>query len=491
MTSSDSSSTLVASRPPVKKQKDDLALWIEVLRILHTELQRGQFITWFRGTTILGREEGTLVVGLPLPMSLNWHMEHYRVTTLKAVQKVDSSIMHIVYKVDVGLQDNPDRTVDLLELFPESKKRKLPGKHEVKMAEGIISKILSPRYMLENFVVGDSNRLAHAACQAVTAQPGGKYNPLFLYGGVGLGKTHLLQATGNEILRKMPKATVVYVTSEDFTNEVVDAIRLQKMERLRQRYRSVNVLIIDDVQFLANKERTQEEFFHTFNALYEDRKQIIISADRPPQELQLAERLLSRFARGMIADVSQPDYETRLAILVEKAKDYEIFMDAKVLEFIAEHMQTNIRELEGILMQAVAQYELEQRMPTIKSISEIMKKLHHDPHVEEEIVGFEKPEKRAATFQDVMEVTSCFYSVSVQEMVGTSRVREILIPRQIAMYVGKKYLRMSFVRLGELFSNRDHTTVMNAVSKIEGQLQHDPQLLREVRSIEKELGLGT
>ena len=484
---SPASSSAVAAPPAKLKKSDDLGLWIKVLKFLEKELQRGQFITWFRSTTILGREDGTLIVGLPLPMSLNWHMEHYRVQTLKAAKKVDSSITQIVYKVDGGLKDNLERTVDLLEIFPEPKKRKLPGKQEVKMAEGLISKILSPRYTIDNFVVGASNRLAHAACQAVAAQPGGKYNPLFLYGGVGLGKTHLLQATGNEILKKAPKSTVVYATSEDFTNEVVDAIRLQKMERLRHRYRRVDVLIIDDVQFLANKERTQEEFFHTFNALYEDHKQVIISADRPPQELQLAERLISRFARGMIADISQPDYETRLAILVEKAKEYEIFIDAKVLEFIAENMQTNIRELEGILMQAVAQYELEQRMPTIKSISEIISKLSHDPHVEEEQVGFETPKQRASTFQDVMESTSCYYSVSVQDMVGASRVREILVPRQIAMYLGKKYLRMSYVRLGELFSNRDHTTVMNAVGKITGRMQDDSRLLREVRAIEREL----
>lgn len=484
MTSSASSSALAA--PPATRESQDL--WLQVLRALEPQIQRGQFITWFRDTALLGREGDTLIVGLPLPMYMHWHLEHYRGMTLEAAQAADAGIGKIVYKVDGGLKDNPERSVDLLSLFPEPKKRKLPGRQEVKMAEGLISKILNPRYTIDNFIVGASNRLAHAACQAVAAQPGGKYNPLFLYGGVGLGKTHLLQATGNEILKKMPKSIVLYTTSEDFTNEVVEAIRLQKMERLRSRYRKVDVLIIDDVQFLANKERTQEEFFHTFNALYEDRKQVIISADRPPQELQLAERLTSRFARGMIADVSLPDYETRLAILVEKARDHEIFMDAKVLQFIAENMPTNIRELEGILMQAVAQYELEQRMPTVSSIAQIMSKLSHDPHVEEEQVGFEMPVKRAATFQDVMEATSRYYSVSVQDMVGGSRVREILIPRQIAMLLGKKYLRMSFVRLGELFSNRDHTTVMNAVEKIEDRMQGDPQLLREIRAIERELG---
>ncbi|HVW66781.1 MAG TPA: chromosomal replication initiator protein DnaA [Candidatus Peribacteraceae bacterium] len=464
-------------------------LWLEILRKIESKIPRSQFITWFKDTTVLGLEEGTLVVGLPLPMSLNWHLEHYRALTLTAAQELQPSVKQVVYNVDGGLKDDRTRTFDLLEAFPEQKKRKLPGKQEVKLAEGIVSKILNPRYTLENFVVGSSNRLAYAACQAVTLAPGGKYNPLFLYGGVGLGKTHLLQATGNAILKQMPKATVVYTTTEDFANQVIETVMNQKWEQFRRRYRSVDVLIIDDVQFLANKERMQEEFFHTFNALYEERKQVILSADRPPQELQLEDRLISRFERGMIADVSAPDYETRLAILVEKAKEYELFMDMTVLQFIAEHASKNIRELEGILMQAVAQYELEQRMPTVKSISDIMRKLNKDPHQREEEhpVGFEITPRRIATFQDVMEAVSRYYSVSVQDMIGQSRVREILMPRQIAMFLLKKYLRMSYVRLGELFNGRDHTTVMNAVEKIESKLQNDPQLLREVRALEKEM----
>ncbi|MDA1208625.1 MAG: chromosomal replication initiator protein DnaA [bacterium] len=484
MSSASSSAVLPAVED--RKLQD---LWVEVLRILEPNMQRSQFITWFRDTALLGKDNTTIIVGLPLPMSLNWHMEHYRGPTLEAIQGLDSTIEKIVYKVDGALKDNRERSIDLLIHFPELKKRKMPGRQEVKMAEGIISKILNPRYSLERFIVGSGNRLAHAACQAVSINPGDKYNPLFLYGDVGLGKTHLLQATGNAILKTMPKAAVVYTTSEDFTNQVVEAIRTQKMEKLRTRYRKVDVLIIDDVQFLANKERTQEEFFHTFNALYEDNKQVIISADRPPQELKLDDRLVSRFSRGMIADVSAPDYETRLAILVEKTQDFELFLDMKVLEFIAEHTTGSVRDLEGILMQAVAQYELEQRMPTIKSIAEIMGKLTQNPMDEANDTGFEKVVKKRATFQDLMESTSRYYSVSIQDMVGTSRVHEILIPRQIAMYLGKKHLGITYVRLGEIFSNRDHTTVMNAVSKIERKAHNDPNLLREMRAIERELEL--
>ena len=481
--SSVSSPSPVLTRPDMAHRD----MWLDILRILEPKIVRSQFITWFRDTAILGREEGTLIIGLPLPMFLNWHLEHYRALTLTAAQEVEPSVEQVVYKVDGGLKDDPLRTFDLLAHFAEPKRRKLPGRQEVKLAEGIVSKILNPRYTLENFVVGSNCRLAYAACQAVASSPGGKYNPLFLYGGVGLGKTHLLQATGNAILKQMPKATVVYTTTEDFTNQVIEAIQTQKMEQFRKRYRVVDVLIIDDVQFLANKERTQEEFFHTFNALYEDRKQVILSADRPPQELQLEDRLTSRFERGMIADVSAPDYETRLAILTQKAQEYQIFLDPTVLQFIAEHATRNVRELEGILMQAVALYELEQCVPTIRSIAEIMRKLNKDPHFEEEQVGFMQPLKRSATFQDIVEAVSRYFSVSMNDMTGQSRVREILVPRQIAMYLCKKYVRLSFVRIGELFSNRDHTTVMNACQKIEEKLQNDPQMLREVRALEKEL----
>ncbi len=481
MTSSVSSPT----RPVAPTGLRDL--WLEILRRIESKVQRSQFITWFRDTAILGLEEGNLVVGLPLPMSLNWHLEHYRALTLQVAQELDDGIKQVVYKVDGGLKDDPLRTFDLLQHFPEPKRRKLPGKQEVKLAEGIISKLLTPRYSLENFVVGANNRLAYAACQAVASQPGGKYNPLFLYGGVGLGKTHLLQATGNAILKQMPKATVVYTTTEDFTNQVIEAIQHQKMDQLRRRYRVVDVLIIDDVQFLANKERTQEEFFHTFNALYEEHKQVIISADRQPQELQLDDRLTSRFERGMIADVSAPDYETRLAILIEKAKEFELFIDMAVLQFIAEHATKNVREIEGILMQAVAQFELEQRVPTVKSIAEMMRRLNKDPHADEAPVGFDVPAKRQSSFQDVMEAVSRYFSVSVADIVGASRVREILIPRQIAMFLCKKYLRISYVRIGDLFSNRDHPTVMNAMEKIESKMHNDSQLLREIRALEKEL----
>jgi chromosomal replication initiator protein len=447
------------------------------------------FLTWFRNTAALSLDQGTLIVGLPLPMFLNWHLEHYRELTLQAAKTCDPAIENIVYQVDISLSERDTRVLNLLQHFPDRKSRKIPHQPAIRLPEGVTSKILNPCYTLDNFIAGSSTRLAHAACTAVAMEPGGKYNPLFIYGGVGLGKTHLLQATGNAILRNTPTASVLYTTSEDFTNQVVEAIAHKKMEQFHKRYRSIDVLIIDDIQFIANKERTQEIFFHTFNTLYEYQKQVIISSDRPPKDLTLLQdRLRSRFDRGMIADVQPPDYETRLAILHDKARNYGLLIDSAVLQYIAERVTLNVRSLEGILMQAIAQYELEHTMPTLRSIEEILQKLQGDTPTPD-TPGFLPEKQHAVTLTNVLEGVSGYYSVSLQDIVGESRVREVLIPRQIAMYIGKKKLQMSYVRLGEVFSGRDHTTVMHAVEKIEKKMQEDPQLLREIRAIEKEVGL--
>jgi chromosomal replication initiator protein len=468
------------------------SLWADIIRKLEPLIQRAMLITWFKDTVILGREEGKLIIGLPLPMFLNWHMEHYKDLILKAAKELDPAIEQIVYTVDISLREGDPRVFDVLALFPVPKRRKLPGRPEVRVAEGLTGKILNPRYTLDRFIVGSSNRLAHAASLAVAAQPGGKYNPLFIYGGVGLGKTHLLQGTGNELLHSQPQAVVLYTTSEEFTNQVIEAIKTQKMEQFRRRYRQVDMLIIDDVQFFASKERTQEEFFHTFNTLLESGKQLVISSDRPPKELHnvLDDRLCSRFERGMITDVQMPDFETRAAILTERAKEYEIFLDRTVVQFIAQHVTDSVRTLEGILMQAVAQYELEHRMPTVRSITEILQKLARDPHAKEDEVGFITPEQRAVRLEDVLEGVSRFYAVSLQDMLGHSRVREILLPRQIAMYIARKHLRVSLGQLGERFSGRDHSTVLHSIQKIDLLLNQDPHLLREIHTIEREMGVA-
>ncbi|MBI5728434.1 MAG: chromosomal replication initiator protein DnaA, partial [Candidatus Magasanikbacteria bacterium] len=345
-------------------------LWLQVLEKVEPQVKKPHFITWFQNTGVLSFENGILVIGVPNIFAKGWLEQKWYNEVWEAVRALNPAVREIQFEVAPALHYNEDaRSVDVTKAFPEEKKvRKLPGRQEVKLVEGVASKCLNPKYNLSNFVVGQNNRLAHAASMAVAQSPGAMYNPLFVYGGVGLGKTHLLQATGNEILRRNPDKVVVYITSERFMNEIVEAIGKRNTKSFKDRYRKVDCLIIDDIQFLANKERTQEEFFHTFNDLYDNNKQIIISSDRPPKDLkQLEDRLVSRFEMGMIVDVAFPDYETRLAILYSKCRELEIMIDPDVLDFIAMNVQHSVRELEGVLIQAYAQASLEKTTPTVRS----------------------------------------------------------------------------------------------------------------------------
>lgn len=469
---------------------DNKAFWTQALQELEPLVKRALLITWFKNTAVLGKTDGTLVIGVPRTFFLNWHLENSQDVILEIVQKLDNSIEKIIFQVD-GTLENPNdaRIVHILDLFPEKKKqkRKLPNRQEVKMVGGITSKILKPKYTLNNFIVGQQNRLAHAACSAVANAPGQNYNPLFIYGGVGLGKTHLLQATGNKILENDPNKVVVYATSETFTNEVVEAIQKRKMNEFRNQYRQVDILMIDDIQFIANKDRTQEEFFHTFNTLYEADKQIIISSDRPPKELGiLEERLRSRFEWGMIADVQMPDYETRLAILLDKLTDYEAFINPKVLDYMALNTQNSVRELEGVLMQVIAQYELENITPTLKTVERILKNVVKD----KKLIGSDttEPKLSVKTMEDVVKNVAEHYHVRPEDVLGAARQREYMIPRQISMYFAKEYLHKSLKVIGDYFGGRDHTSVMHSVRKIDNQLKVDRQLLRDINGLKREMG---
>ena len=468
-------------------QKD---LWISIIGTLLEEFQRAQVITWFKNTAILSIDNGVLKVGLPLPFFLHWHTTHYSKPTLKAAKKFDDSITEIEYEVNITLIDSDPRVIDILKHFPDKLTRKLPNKNEAKTKTGVVTKLLNQSYTLENFVIAPENRLAHAACQNVAKYPGQNYNPLFIYGGVGLGKTHLLQATGNEIMRNDPSRVVVYTTTENFVNEVVDCIKTKNMPYLRNKYRKVGTLIIDDIQFIANKERCMEEFFHTFNALYECGKQIIISSDRPPHELTLLNnRITSRFQSGMTVDVKMPDYETRLAILQTKVQESQVFINNDVLEFIAYNVTSSVRALEGVLKQSIAKYELENIAPTVKMVAKMLKSTQK----EVKMIGFisNDPVSRSAiTIDRLIESVTNYYTVSKTEVIGNSRIRECTVPRQIIMYLAKTKLRMSLVKIGQLLGNRNHTTVMHSVNKITDQIKNDRQLLRDVNAITVEVGIA-
>lgn len=463
--------------------------WIKIIDHLSAELPRPQILTWFKNTALLENQEGTLKIGLPLPYFLNWHQSQLASKTLTAAKSIDPTVQRLEYVVDIGLSENHPLAIDILKHFPTGPGRKLPKVHVTKSKEGVLSNIINSQYTLENFITSPENRLAHAACQNVAKYPGQNYNPLFIYGGVGLGKTHLLQATGNEILKNDPGAFVVYTTTENFTNEVVQAIRTKNMEFIRKKYRRVDVLIIDDIQFIANKDRTEEEFFHTFNALHEAGKQIIISSDRPPQELKLlTERLTSRFEAGMTVDVKMPDYEARLAILMEKCRQAQVFINQSVLEFIAFNVTHSIRALEGILNRAVADYLFEHRTPTVNSVSTILKATQKEVKMIGFITDDAKP-KEAVTLDYLIDSVSNYYSINKSEVIGESRIREALIPRQVIMYLANIKLRLPLSRIGQSFGNRNHTTVMHAVKRIKERLKNDAQLLRDLNAIVKEVGI--
>ena len=330
---------------------------------------------------------------------------------------------------------------------------------------------LNPKYTFEAFVVGNNNRFAHAAALAVGNEPGKSYNPLFLYGGVGLGKTHLMHAIGNRILENDKKSNVLYVTSEKFTNQLINSIKDNKTEMFRNIYRNIDVLLIDDIQFIAGKDRVQEEFFHTFNALREDGKQIIISSDKPPRDIQfLEDRLKSRFEWGLLADISCPDYETRLAILRKKAQDENIIIDDSILSDIANKIDSNIRELEGVLNKIVARASLTHSPITIE-------------HAENIINEFKYESEKVISCDFIKETVSKYFSIDKDELAGEKRSNDIAFPRQIAMYLCREIANMSFPQIGADFGGRDHSTVMHAYNKIKKELKEKSNTKLIVESV--------
>lgn len=336
-----------------------------------------------------------------------------------------------------------------------------------------INTSLNPKYTFETFVVGNNNRFAHAASLAVAESPATSYNPLFLYGGVGLGKTHLMHAIGNKILSNNPSSKILYVTSEKFTNQLINAIKDAKTEAFRNKYRYVDVLLIDDIQFIAGKERIQEEFFHTFNSLHEDGKQIILSSDRPPREIQLLEdRLVSRFEWGLIADISNPDYETRLAILRKKAETDNVVVDDDILSNIANRVSSNIRELEGVFNKLVAFSTLSKGPITIEM-------------AEKAINDISSQNNNVISSDYIQEEVAKYFNINKKDLKSSKRSNNIAYPRQIAMYLCRELANMSFPKIGEDFGNRDHTTVMHGCNKIEKEIESNTNTKLIVESVQK------
>lgn len=474
--------------------KDTKEFWKQILVRLYPTLRHDQFITWFADTAVLRVDKNIIIVGVPNQFAYSWIAKHYQDRILEIAKVLNSEITDISIIVDSALANEDDtRKMPLSAIIPVEmgkRIRKLPRKQEVRVNSDTVSYMLNPKYTLNNFIVGKHNRLIHAACQAVASNPGAQWNPLFIYGGVGLGKTHLLQATGREILRNFPEKIVVYFTAERFLNEVVDAIKKYNAQDFKARYRNVDCLIVDDIQLLADKDRTQEEFFHLFNELYNANRQIVISSDRPPKELAgIEERLQSRFEMGMVGEVHFPDYETRLAILQNKCSEQQILMPPEVLDFIAYNVHHSIRELEGVLLQAIAQTRLENVTPTVKSVGTILRRLDRNGDIKG--VTKEQMEEKLSVrnADDIINMVADYYRIPSSELRGTIRKREIMLPRQICMYLIYEILGHSYDTIGDYFSGRNHTTVLHSYNKIKSRIGRDSKMLQDIHALKKEMGL--
>ncbi len=468
---------------------DKNQVWEAVLKRLSEKISRMEFHTWFKKIHISEISGGSVLLNCPTEMNKNWLENKYYTVILSNIKAILPEIEKLFFKVDLTLADKPSSNPQIFESEKKSP-RKLPNRPEVRLADGLESRIIHSKFTLKNFIVGDENQLAHAACTAV-AEAGlkekKKYSPLFIYGGVGLGKTHLLQGTANEIIRRHPNATIIYTTAERFMNDIVKAIKERKGDEFRKKYRRVDALIIDDVQFFEGKEKTQEELFNTFNDLYEFNKQIIFSADRPPSSLvQISDRLRSRMGWGLSVDVQMPGYETRIAIVQAKIKELELFLPADVQEFIAANSRRNLRELENILHKISAELELSQVSPTVQSVGKIFRKLNPE---EDLITASETQTGLAKSPDDIITLVSEYFQIPATELLGSSRKQEIVFPRQIAWLLCKDILKMSFDAIGRDFGGKNHTTIIHGIRKVSSLSRKDSATARHIHALKKDLGI--
>lgn len=449
-------------------------LWQAIQGEIELCISKASFTTWFRDTSIISKSESEIVVSVPNGFAKEWLENKYHKFILKAAQGICSKIIKVTYKIGGSPNKQPEkiRQPEDIKDSPQTDQAENSPRASIDNENGNLNESLNSKYNFDNFIVGSNNELAFAACQAVSKNPGTVYNPLFIYGGVGLGKTHLLQSIGNEILRNNPDKKIKYASSEKFTNELIQAISGKNTKLFKDIYRNIDILIIDDIQFLAGKEKTQEEFFHTFNTLYEENKQIVLSSDRPPKAISaLEKRLRSRFEGGMIADIGFPSYEIRLAILKVKLAEKGFEMPEESLNYIASHIQRNIRELQGALNRVVAICELERKDPTLKKVTNILADI------------ISQPIKKATTPKDILVNVAEFYSVSIENITDKNRKKEIVKPRQIAMYLMRTEIKSSFPSIGECIGGRDHTTAMHAHEKISREIEHDKVLEQEIHLI--------
>ena len=445
-------------------------LWKAALGEIKLDISQANFLTWFKDTFIVDKKDTTVYLGVPSNFTKEWLENKYNKYILEALNHLDNNIRRIKYVVATNTKE-----VEKIQKAKTTARRKPKNKNiitedQLNFPEFSVDSTtnLNPKYTFDTFIVGAHNELAQAAALAVTKSPGTRYNPLFIYGGVGLGKTHLLQAIGNKLKKSKKHLKIKYVPSERFTNDLVNAIAGQKMDEFKKKFRNLDVLLIDDIQFIAGKDKTQEELFHTFNTLYEKNKQIVFTSDRPPKAIpSIEERLRSRFEGGMIADIEAPDFETRLAILREKNKKYSNLVSEDILRYIAEEFPHNVRELEGALNRVVARSRLENKEMSLGEVKEILSSIISSAR---QYIPIKKVIKKVASFYDLTE----------ENILSHSRKKEFVKPRQITMYILRNELKYSYSNIAEKLGHRDHTTVIHACKKIEEEVKKNPVFSQEI-----------
>ena len=439
-------------------------VWNSVLAEIEVSVSRASFVTWFRNTSLNEEKPGHVVISVPNIFAKQQLEVKYNDTIKQLLTKNGLTAKEVVYTINSSVQkkDTTAETATKQQTAPLSAAPKRRA-----------AQALNERYTFDNFIVGSGNELAYAAGQAIATSPGTKYNPLFIYGGVGLGKTHLIQAIGNGIVANHPDTAIMYISTETFVNEFLDSIRFKK-QGFADKYRNADVLIIDDIQFIAGKEKTQEEFFHTFNALHQANKQIILTSDKPPKAIPtLEERLRSRFEWGMAIDIQPPDFETRQAILQTKAGQHGVTLSDEVVEFLAKTIQTNIRELEGSLNQLLAFCELRNLEPDLATAQALLKGKQHRP--------------RHLTAKHIVEKTSQHFDIPLSDILSSKRDKDIVMPRQCAMYLLRSELHLSFPKIAVELGRKDHTTAIHSIDKIEKLLGHDFVTRQHIQEIREKL----